>query len=112
MGGGGHMPPLVGKIGEIKEKNKEKPLMPTPPTSPFPTPRPLLSKVLDPPLIPGADRGGGGGVGGGGGGRTPGPFQRLNVKIPVTVLIFWIKYAPNCGKMHLKFQKFKSFKTP
>ena len=23
-------------------------------------------------------------------------------------LIFWIKYAPNCSKMHLKFQKFKS----
>ena len=78
MGGGGHTHPLVGEIGEIKEKNKEKPLMPTPPTSPFPTPRPLLSKVLDPPLIPGADRGGGGG-------RTPGPFQRLNAKIPVTV---------------------------
>ena len=40
--------------------------------------------------------------GGGREGRTPPPFiDNIGKKIN-----FWIKYAPNCRKMHLKFQKF------
>ena len=38
-----------------------------------------------------------------GGGARPPPFHRQNIGKKIN---FWIKYAPNCRKMHLKFQKF------
>ena len=36
------------------------------------------------------------------GGARP-PFHRQNIGKKIN---FWIKYAPNCRKMHLKFQRF------